>query len=708
MTNKDSGGVFLLRDLVLDCVYDTSEGKDIVHDLLVPLLSNSNRYRRGVGFFTSGWLRLNTKGLVEFAKREGIAQIVTSPYLSKADVVAIVEGEKARKEEVVYQALEREVVSLERELEHNTLVALAWLVADGLLEFKIAIPKNQYGDYHDKNAIFSDGKDVVVLHGSMNDSVKGIHNGEGISVFRSWVEGQKEFVDKHVHRFEKLFYKANPFYDIYEMPESVERNLVQYTSYGERPYEKHETDRKHEKRGSLSMGKHTLRPYQREAIDNWVENGMQGIYAMATGIGKTFTSLAASYEMYDREGRIALIISVPFTHLVQQWEQDVLEFGFQPILCMGNSKEWYFAARTKIDDFNFGALPHICLIVTHSSNADEGKFLKLVKRIKAKDSILFLADEVHYLGANYLQRSLITDVKKRIGLSATPERWRDPDGTKVLRDYFKEEVISFGIEKAIEQGFLTPYLFYPRVVQLTEEEYARYNKLSVRIAQAMSNKEESEKVEALLYQRTNIIHRAEHKLEAFAEQLKRDIEEVGKKEFGHAIVYCPEGDHRRVLKRIASMGLRVQEFIGETPPKKRKEILQAFADKRVQVLVAMKCLDEGVNVPATKHAYFLASSTNPRQFIQRRGRILRTSKSTGKTHAILHDYFVFPPYFNHDHVRKLVKKEMARFMEFQFCCQNAKEAFEYMYPFLKKVGLEHLLHLSREEIYELLMEGEGV
>lgn len=700
----------MLRELTLDYVYDSSEN-NIVDKLFLPLLNHSVLYRRGVGYFTSGWLRLNLGGIRSLIERKGKAELITSPHLSEEDFEAIQRGEQAKEDRMLYEALVHELDSLQQEETQSareTLSLLAWLVADGLLDVKFAIPRNNKGDFHDKFAVFTDeAGDRVAIHGSYNDSVHANYNGESFSVYCSWVEGQAPYVDKHDERFRRLSAGENGFFRMYDMPGLVLEKLVQITVHTERPYDVAMTQAKPEEQElPIRIPPHIrLHDYQKEAVHEWEGNERRGLFSMATGTGKTITSLAAAAGVYKARRKIALIVSVPFKHLVEQWNGEVQSFGFSPVL--STSRNWLFQANALIDDYNLGFEETLCFIVTHQSNADEDKFLRLVMRIRDKNSILFIGDEAHYLGAAYLRNSLQPDIRMRIGLSATPERWRDLGGTQVVTDYFSREVISFGLEKAIEKGFLTPYEFTPHYVEMGEDDYREYKKLSLRIMQHLqAAKKDSSRRQAasiLAAQRANLLNRAETKIESFFTVLRRHVAEIGLENFNHTIVYCPEGKHREILRRIADLGLRVQEIVAGTGNAERKVILQAFDRGDIQVIVAMKCLDEGVNVPATKRAYFLASTSNPRQFIQRRGRILRTTLT--KKRAYIHDFIMIPPSTVSDvssTPETILKREFARFVEFYLCAANHLAIHQPAFEVLERYRLGYLLSLKPEEIYATL------
>lgn len=700
----------MLRDIGLQYVYDTSE-QSIVTDLFLPLLNESVLYQRGVGFFTSGWLQMNLQGIKKLVERKGKAEIITSPHLSGDDLAAIQRGELAKEDQLLYETLLEEVDALEVVEERETLTLLSWLIADELLEIKFAIPKNNIGDFHDKFAVFTDeAGDQVAIHGSYNDSIHANYNGESFSVYCSWVEGQAPYVEKHKDRFAKLFHAQNEFFRIYELPELIREKLVRITQYTERPYDLARTAVVPLAEEQLKIRIPRDKPlyeYQKQAIKEWKQNEHRGLFSMATGTGKTITSLAASAGVYRERRKLGLIVSVPFKHLVEQWKEEVQTFGYDPIL--STDRGWLLHANSMIDDFNIGLEDVFCFIVTHQSNADENKFLRLVSKIRDKESVLFIGDEAHYLGAGYLRNSLHPEIQMRIGLSATPERWRDPSGTRVVTEYFSKEVISFGLERAIEEKFLTPYDFTPHYVEMTEQEYAEYKKLSIKISQLLqaAKKDPGKRDAANVYaaQRANIINKSGNKVNAFLALLWRHIREVGREHFSHTIVYSPEGKHKEILRQVADTGLRVQEIVAGTGNNDRRKILQAFDRGEIQVIVAMKCLDEGVNVPSTKRAYFLASTSNPRQFIQRRGRILR--KTFGKTKAYIHDFVMIPPRGLSEEGRtheQVIKREFARFVEFYICASNRVAIHDEAYVILERYGLGFLLSLRPEEIYSSLQE----
>jgi hypothetical protein len=439
----------MLTQLNLKAVYDSSEC-DIASDLIVPLLKKSIRYDRGVGFFSSNWLRLVSKGLVDFADNSGIARLVMSPIISENDWKAIKKGDEAKKDVILYQLLMDSIKNLKQELEEHPLNALSWLIADGLVTIKFAIPKGRLdgGDFHDKFAIFEDVEgNKVAIHGSFNDTMHASLNGESFSVFKSWEFAQNDYVVTHDKRFLSLWENKNDMFDIFDIPEAVKEEIIRLR-LGERPYKQPNrtlgTANKsncilHEVSSSI-----VLRDYQKEAMLNWKSANYYGIFEMATGTGKTITSIACANELFSQSKRIALIVFVPYIHLVEQWERELGKFAFSPVLCSSEHGDWQQNLNLRIQDYNLGFRKVLCCITTHQTAATEN-FRGIINKIKLEPKI-GIYDEVHGLGAPLLRKALLESIKYRIGLSATPQRWYDQGGTRVLMDYFKGVCFSFPLE----------------------------------------------------------------------------------------------------------------------------------------------------------------------------------------------------------------------------------------------------------------------
>lgn len=688
------GGFLLLRDLNFPITIDTSSA-DLIADFFVPALKNANRYDRGVGFFSSGWLRIAAAGMVEFARNGGRARWVTSPILNEADWKALQAGDKARNDPGLHEALERNIDDLERMLEHETLSALAWMVADSILTFKLALPYNKLegGDFHDKFGIFTDvANERVSFNGSYNESIKGTRNYESLKIFCSWEPAFAPLVQSDVKRFEALWNNQDPNVRVFDLPEAARERIVRLRA-DERPYPEPEwikLQRIRDARPSYQAATPqlpsniVLRNYQEKAIAAWFNHGCRGLLEMATGTGKTITALAASARLYDRESSLAVIIAVPYQHLVDQWQQEANAFGYRPVLAYQSTASWIDELNHQIIEFNGGYRSFISVITTHAtfiSSAFQGTVARLT------GPALLIADEAHHLGAERSRRAYPQNVPFRLALSATPDRWFDDIGTQALRDYFGETIFTFSLRDAIGVS-LTAYYYYPHLVSLTDEEFEKYEELSGRIAKLINREDEDsqEALKMLLIKRANLLNTAENKLVVLAELLD-DVDTLR-----HALFYCAPGQIDDVLRLLGwEKGLLVHRFTAEEDAAERQQLLADFAEGNLQALAAMKCLDEGVDVPSTRLAYFLASSSNPREFIQRRGRILR--KALGKDHAVVHDLIAVPPVmmpldspsFNAE--RSIIHKELQRFKEFSDTALNKFEALEVIWDIANHYGL---------------------
>jgi DNA phosphorothioation system restriction enzyme len=671
-----------LRDLDLPAVIETST-TDFIKDFYNPVLRCATEYKRGVGFFTSGWLQFAAQGMAGLAQNNGKAQWITSPTLEEDDWEAFQKGEDAKRNEILYESLQRGVDEIEDGLAHDTLNTLAWLVADGLLEIRFAMPDgNPSGDFHDKWGIITGVHgDKLAFHGSKNDSKQGFYNYESYDIFCEWESGREaDRVRQHENRFDLLWSDQTPDMAVYNLPETIRENIVQLREPDNRPYP--EPDMSKNNPVGLSEPEWIeRRPYQAQAVQNWMKAGGRGILKMATGTGKTLTSLLASYELYERQGeRLSLIVAAPYQHLVEQWKNAMMDFNMDPILAYKSRSRWEDDFARAVTDFNWGANDHFSVITTHKTFSSN-HFQNVLSRLEGDESLLIL-DEVHHMGASHYREQLPSNIQNRLGLSATPERYYDDTGTERLFDYFRNGVVfEYGIRKAIDNEFLCEYYYIPHIIELTEDEEYQYLDLSQRIGQLSHvidddiELTEDDRLKSLLIKRARLIGTAENKIKRLTELMPQQ------EDIKHTLVYCGDGSvesekvHEETQRHVDAtvqtlgrdLGLKVHPFTAQETQRERERLLKEFENGDLQALVAIRCLDEGVDVPATETAYLLASSTNPIQFVQRRGRILR--QYPGKERAVIHDFIVSPPksvnpntmddnQFNME--RKLISKELKR------------------------------------------------
>lgn len=443
------------------------------------------------------------------------------------------------------------------------------------------------------------------------------------------------------------------------------------------------------------------REYQLEAINNFRKNEWRGILEMATGTGKTITSLSAAKNYMQENEHIFLIILVPFTHLADQWEKDCRKFGFNQILkCYGLKNSWINSLKSKVRDFNIG-ISYSEIVITTYRSASFIEFGEIIENIT--HSTFLIGDECHYFGIKNLRHHKFDKIEARLGLSATPDRWWDESGTKFLRDYFGKTVFEYTINQAIENKFLTEYKYFPIVTDFTSDEADRYEALTKRLIYLMNSLEFcDEDIEKINRQRSMIISKAENKIT----MLYRIFSVKEKAEVSDTLIYCAPGEVNKVTSELSKMGYRVHRFDSNVSTSDRKAILKAFANKEIQILVAIKCLDEGVDVPSTREAYFLSSTSNPREFIQRRGRILR--KFEGKTMALVYDFITLPSNVTNAIFVGIATKELPRFAEFANHAINKYEAREKVAVYLRPKSLEHLMDKLPWEVYkesQIMREG---
>ncbi|BCL38345.1 DNA phosphorothioation system restriction enzyme [Nostoc sp. MS1] len=403
-----------------------------------------------------------------------------------------------------------------------------------------------------------------------------------------------------------------------------------------------------------------LRQYQRQAMTNWFANNGRGTLKMATGSGKTITALAIACELYQQINLQVLLVVCPYRHLVAQWARECEKFNLQPILAFENLRSWQSQLSTQLYNLRSGSQSFVTVITTNSTLIGDG-FQSQLKYFPAKTFIV--GDEAHNLGAPKLEESLPRRVGLRLALSATPERYFDDDGTQSLFDYFGPVLQpEFTLRDAIAQGALVHYLYYPILVELTEAESIAYLKLTKRIGRSLLYRErntgespsfeDNEDLKPLLMQRARLIGAAQNKLKALRQLM------ATRRETTHTLFYCSDGSLEigqrsslHQLKAVAKilggeLGYKVSTYTAQTSLQEREILRRQFENGELQGLVAIRCLDEGVDIPAIQTAVILSSSGNPRQFIQRRGRVLRPHPD--KKRATIYDMIVLPPDLDRD------------------------------------------------------------
>ncbi|MGA7937479.1 MAG: DNA phosphorothioation system restriction enzyme, partial [Kovacikia sp.] len=601
----------------------------------------------------------------------------------------------------------------------------AWMVANDHLILRFAFPEHieQPGIFHEKIGIFQfPWGDQVAFTGSANESEHGYErNYESIDVYRSWMAVDEERVQIKQEQFEEAWsaravgLKVLPLSPELtalirskapdEKPVIASTNGFNLSTVKENPTGYGQAQDNSGLHGFPALpGWLKLRPYQQQAISNWFANKGRGTLKMATGSGKTITALAIAAELYckslqQNKPLQGLLIICPYRHLVTQWAEEARRFGLQPILAFETVHSWQGELQSQLLAVLSENQPFVTVITTNATLIRDS--LQSQLQFFPKRSLI-IGDEAHNLGATRLELSLPQEIKLRLALSATPERYFDERGTEGVFEYFGSVLEpEFTLKDAIAAKALVPYLYYPVLVELTEPEIERYEELTSRIGRAIGirgDTEENEVLTALLMQRARLVGAATNKLNALRQIMSNRLQT------SHTLFYCGDGsvedevteESVRQLEAVTALlegelSYRVKTYTAETSLEEREELRYQFTQGILQGLVAIRCLDEGVDIPAIQTAVILASSSNPRQFIQRRGRILRSSP--GKERAELFDMIVIPPDLGREAwsiERNLLRKELKRFVEFADLAVNSGQARKILLPLQERYQLLEL------------------
>ena len=716
-----------LTDLSLKREY-RSYKNNVVKEFYIPVLKEAILYRRAVGFFTSEALVEISKGISGLIENEGHIQLIVSPILNKEDIEAIEQGYNSR--EIVEKSLLREMKDPQDANDKERLAWISYLISISRLDIKVAFTKklSSKAMFHEKMGIVSDMYDShIAFTGSMNETVNAFFNNyESFDVYCSWNEYEKERVQDKIDAFEKIWNNTENNLDVIDFPKAAREKLLKYkVEKIDSQLDKNLADAYRCERNEVKFGINEdieLYDYQKEAILEWENQGYRGIFDMATGTGKTFTGLGAATWLLKNNKRLAVIIVCPYQHLVEQWVEDIERFGFRPVIAFSSSpqKKWKERLKDEVIDFNLEIEDTFCLVTTNATYTS--KYVQ--EQIgKIEGDILIVVDEAHNFGAMRLSRYLRDDIKYRLALSATLERHGDEEGTQALYSYFGNKCIEYDLKRAIDEDKLTKYYYHPIIVSLSNDELEKYRELSAKISKACKFNEDgraelSEAAKTLLIQRSRIVAGAIEKIAVLKELMKDYVND------NQILVYCgatkpynpaldesesdDEGERQIVMisKMLGlELGMAVRHFTSNESAKEREEIKAQFAETNpYQALIAIKCLDEGVNIPSIKTAFILASSTNPKEYIQRRGRVLR--KYPGKDYAVIYDFVTLPrplnevdAYEDNKSEISLARREIARMKEFGYISQNPQETDKLIKEITVAYGLDMIK--NQEVDYEL-------
>lgn len=712
----------MFRQLPLKAVY-RSEDDNILEDFYLPVLAKAVAYDRAVGFFSASMLSYAAQGISALVENDGHMRLIVGGELEESDAAAISAGYDTR--EILTRLGDKFLKTLEDVsdgLFHKRVEALSWLVASGKLDIKLAFKKS--GMYHEKIGILTDAAgDKIIFQGSANETRSALlpdFNFESINVFPSWRTELTDHFEPYVSGFERLWENQTKNTLVLDFPEAAKERMIRIASHSKPPRPQVEaelwekltrpTDQvqptnalKPAVPASFNGNEFEIMPHQREALDAWRAHSFQGILALATGAGKTITAIYGAVRIFDATKKLFVVIAVPYTNLADQWVDTLREFNIVAIRCYGGANRWADDLSRCLTLYQTNALPFVCVVVVNATLQTE-RFQAHLAQVPG-ENMLWIGDECHHHGSTGLCASLPASAKYRLGLSATPEHYMNDAATDRLKNYYGPIVSTYSLADALEQKVLTPYTYHVVVVELTPSEAEEYAELSEKISRLAarkdgSNVESSEdgQLKMLLFQRARILGAAANKLQALEGLL------ATAKPSKHTLFYCGDGrteeeDSEEPVRQIEAVsrlinakGWRNSHFTSRESRDERQAILDNFRLGFIDAMVAIRCLDEGIDVPACRTAYILASSRNPKQFIQRRGRILR--RSPGKEKAEIFDFVVQIPdevSAGSPHERALLAGELSRVAEFAKLSLNSGEVYRTLEPLLDRYDLHHFM-----------------
>lgn len=658
----------MLKNIEYDTDY-CSIDCDLDVEFFIPSYRESRKLSRGSGYFTLRSLILDIDGIVSFLDNGGDIRLVCNPELSEDDI-AVIDAGLSLSPEAITKDLLRELTKdqffSERDL--DALDIICNMISERRLEIKVAFMPR--GKYHEKNGVFEDAAGNKVCYtGSLNETKGGKRdNYEQIEVFTSWEGGAKRIAKKET-RFEDLWNnRRGERIVVFDFPTVLRDKMFSSYKQSERlstavsKFKSHSTP--------TSGSTKSLYPYQEDAIKEFVQNGYAHFYEMATGTGKTFTSIRTISRFIQDKQRAFVVICVPQIDLQEQWEDSLREEGYDNLFFAGGvvSKRPGRTFTDAIITYSIDLDSVICIAVYDTF------FDKVYNQLDNLENLFIIVDEAHNLNPSQVEK-LPTRTPYRLGLSATAERFQKSETTLFL-NYFTGGTIKpyyYGIEEAIDNHFLSHYVYTPIFVFFSEDKFDTYKKKSQQIAVLRSLEDrDEEQLSRLRRERGLLVKQEPNKLIKLQELTKSY-------DFTNSVVYCGQGKDGEVsIINLASgiihdAGYRVHHYTSKTED--RTAVKKLFTENYYDTLIAIKCLDEGVDIPKLDKIYIMASDSSLRQTVQRRGRVLRICKNTGKDIAYIYDMVMLPPegVFDGAGVISLLVTEFSRVREYNRLANNKDE-----------------------------------
>jgi len=686
-----------LKDCKIKKLYN-SDKDNILVDFYIPVLSESYQYCRLAGYFSSNSLAIAAKGIAGLINNGGQISLICNVVLSEDDFNVLSEVSSQDIIKKTENDFQFELDNLEDELKRDHIRMLAWMLKNQKLDIKIAfVPE---GIYHQKIGILQDNEgNTIVFDGSGNETKSGwLYNIEQFNVFCSWESGDNERIPNYIETFKEFWEGKTRRAKIFSISDALKGDLIRIAPKSDVEFEKI-SKRIVEQllKGSHRCNELVLRDYQKTAVQNWFDNGKMGILEMATGTGKTECAIGILQRILQEKKPILIVIAAHGQSLVDQWLWRLANYKIHAVGAASTFSKWDDVVYDNIIRLKSKNLQYFAIVTTYQTLSSD-RFIQLVK--KWSDNSLIISDEMHHAGAPVFQKGLIENFTFRLGLSATPSRWFDDTGNTFLGEYFQKVVFSFPMGKAMREinpdtgkTFLCHYYYKPYFISLTNDENEKFLELTKKIAQLFYIKKEGIKndsaVDMLLLKRAEIKKNAAEKLIVFEKIVSSEYDKLD-----HTIIFCSGKQMSEIKQILHRYKLVFCEFTQHTKNDERDKILDLFSKGYKKggydIILAIDCLNEGIDIPSAKKGFFMENSQNPIEFIQRRGRLLRQDKS--KDHAIFYDFIALADftktneqYFELE--RKELQKEFNRYYEFARLSNNKMECLSKIKSIINEYAL---------------------
>lgn len=668
----------------------------LAEEVLIPAFQTADAVDCMAGFFSSAAFASLAPGLATYiANAQKPMRLVISPLLRPEDLAAIESGLQSA--DSIAQNRIEEILITQDEIQLHTLRCLSYLLSTGRITIKIALMNDAI--FHPKVWLFRSIDDTVVAHGSSNLTLAGLtKNIEQIAVAQSWLGPNDRYMtDKFTTQFERLYEGNDDSCVIVTLPQAIHDKLL--ATYLPHTPPTEDDLRELYRRATQNRSRHlrsrasskrtrnefTIPPqlqytdgpfaHQGNAVNAWCAAGHRGVLEMATGSGKTIAAMICAHRLHETTRPLLTVVAAPYIPLIRQWCDEIATFGVTPVnlaAAAGARARSRQLAQVK-RRLRAAASNLEIIVVSHDTLCSDG----------FKDALqgsgittLLIADEVHNLGRDNFILNPPSFFDFRPGLSATPIRQYDDDGTAALFAFFGPVVFRFSLQEAIG-SCLVEYDYHVHSVDLTPNEMDTWLDITDTIRAHAWRHEQDPNDEYLLQlfrNRRSVLESAVNKIPALDNALAtEDLTALR-----HTLVYASDKapdqpDRVNSLLKTRGVLFRQLTHVETADHRKTADILDSFRDGALQVLTAKRVLDEGVNIPQVRTAYILASTTVERQWIQRRGRLLRKCPEIGKTHSTVHDFVALPPTLDKIDAdgRKLVRSELTRIQEFASLARNA-------------------------------------